>query len=136
MSDTPRILLIEEDAALADEIVGVLENSGYEVQAATDWPYALLLALGFAPQLVILDTALPGISSSSATQVLQNAPQYSGSFRQVPFLYIAERKHILTQRFTYHPGLPTAEYLFKPIDPEMLLELVRRNLHRDIHEDN
>jgi two-component system response regulator RpaA len=131
MSEASRILLIEEDSALADEISGVLENSGYEVQAATDWPYALLLALGFEPQLVILDTSLPGISSSNATQVLQSAPQYGTRFRQVPFLYIAERKNILTQRFTYHPGLPTAEYLFKPIDPEMLLELVRRNLHDD-----
>jgi hypothetical protein len=31
--------------------------------------------------------------------------------------------------FYYHPGLPTAEYLFKPVDPEILLELVCRNLH-------
>jgi CheY-like chemotaxis protein len=129
MSESPRILLIEEDAALADEISSILENSGYSVQAATDWPYALLLALGFEPQLVILDTSLPGISSSSATQVLQSTPEYGARFRQVPFLYIAERKNILTQRFTYHPGLPTAEYLFKPVDPEILLDLVRRNLH-------
>ena len=119
ISAAPRILLIEENSALADEISGVLENSGYEVQAATDWPYALLLALGFAPNLVILDTSLPSISSSNATQVLQSAPQYGTRFQQVPFLYITERKHILTQRFTYHPGLPTPEYFFKPIDPEM-----------------
>lgn len=131
MSDSPRILLIEEDAVLAEEISSVLENSGYEVRAATDWPYALLLALGFEPHLVILDTSLPGISSSSATQVLQSAPQYGTRFRRVPFLYVVERKNILTQRFTYHPHLPTAEYVFKPIDPEILLELVRRKLHED-----
>jgi CheY-like chemotaxis protein len=135
MSDLPRILLIEEDGALAEEICGVLENSGYEVQTAADWPYALLLALGFEPDLVILDTALPNLSSSSATHILRTSPDYGPRFRRVPFLYITERKHILTQRFTYHPGLPTSEYVFKPVDPEILLQLVRRNLHAKENEN-
>lgn len=131
MSGIPRILLLEEDIALADAIVGVLENSGFEVRLATDWLYALLLALSFEPNLVILDTSLLGVSSSKVTHALQTSYSAASDLRIVPFLYITERTHILTQRFTYHPALPTAEYVFKPIDPELLLEQVRRNLSKN-----
>src|SRR5690606_14235205 len=93
-SFAPRILLIEDDPRSADEIAGYLEGSGYNVATATDWPYALLLALSFEPQLVILETSLPGVSSGAATHVLRAAPDYSARFQRTPFLYLADRSHI------------------------------------------
>ena len=131
----PRILLIEDDSSVADEIVALLEGSGYNVMAAANWPHALLLALGFDAQLVILDTSLPGLSSRAATQVLHSAPDLSSRFQRVPFLYLADRSHIITQRFNHHPDLPTAEYVFKPVDPEILLDRVNRNLQSNRLED-
>lgn len=131
----PRILLIAGEPQSADEISGLLEGSGYCVAAASDWPYALLLALDFEPNLVILDTSLPGLSSSAATHVLRSAPDFGPRFRRTPFLYLAERSHIITQRFDHHPNLPTAEYVFKPVDPEILLDRVQRSLSESSPSD-
>lgn len=84
-SEAPRILLIEDNFVRANEIRGVLQNSGCEVQMAANWPYALLLALNFAPELVLLETPLSGTANSSATQILQSAPQYISRFAKFCF---------------------------------------------------
>ena len=63
MSRSPDILLIEDDADLADAIVEVLQTEGYRVSYAADGKDALdLLANGTSPDLILLDMMMPNMN--------------------------------------------------------------------------
>jgi CheY-like chemotaxis protein len=125
-SDQRRILVIENNVEAADLITSLLESEGYAVELATDGQYGLMLADSFGPELILLDTNLPGMSSSEMTQILRSAPQFGARFRYTRILYLAEQRHIIQQRFHSLPGAPIADYVFKPIDAKLLLERVQR----------
>ncbi len=56
-----RVLVVEDDADIADVLRRSLRNEGYEVRTSADGAEALDLATGFVPDLVVLDLGLPGL---------------------------------------------------------------------------
>ena len=56
-----RVLVVEDDADIADVLRRSLRNEGYEVRTSADGVEALDLAVGFVPDLVVLDLGLPGL---------------------------------------------------------------------------
>jgi PAS domain S-box-containing protein len=54
-----RVLVVDDNQDAADLILAVLEGAGHEVQVAHDPLKALSLAVGFQPQIAILDVGLP-----------------------------------------------------------------------------
>lgn len=123
-----RVLVVEDDVETADFIVSLLENADYEVEVATDGQYCLYLLNEFEPELILMDTSLPGVSSYEVTQVLRNAPQYGARFRYTRIIYMSEQRQIIGQRFHSQPDAPMSDYMFKPIDASTLLERVERTL--------
>ena len=55
-----RVLVVEDDADIADVLRRSLRNEGYEVRTSADGVEALDMAVGFVPDLVVLDLGLPG----------------------------------------------------------------------------
>ena len=56
-----RVLVVDDDATVADVVRRYLERDGYAVQLAADGETALALAAEHRPDLVVLDLMLPGI---------------------------------------------------------------------------
>ena len=56
---TGRVLVVEDDAEIADVLRRTLRQEGHEVRSAADGVAALELAEDFIPDLVILDLGLP-----------------------------------------------------------------------------
>src|ERR1700709_2925122 len=56
-----RVLVVEDDADIADVLRRSLRNEGYEVRTSADGVEALDMAIGFVPDLVVLDLGLPGL---------------------------------------------------------------------------
>src|ERR1700749_3013280 len=56
-----RVLVVEDDADIADVLRRSLRNEGYEVRTSADGVEALDVAVGFVPDLVVLDLGLPGL---------------------------------------------------------------------------
>src|SRR5215218_11209316 len=54
-----RVLVVEDDADIADVLRRSLRNEGYEVRTSADGVEALDVAAGFFPDLVVLDLGLP-----------------------------------------------------------------------------
>src|SRR3954465_7513323 len=54
-----RVLVVEDDADIADVLRRSLRNEGYEVKTSADGVDALDVAAGFFPDLVVLDLGLP-----------------------------------------------------------------------------
>lgn len=58
-SDRNRILVVDDNADLAQATAQLLSLHGYEVRTAYDGPSALEAAVHFAPHVCVLDIGLP-----------------------------------------------------------------------------
>ena len=58
----PRLLLVEDDRALADLLIWHFEREGYEIDRTADGEEALILAQERTPDLVILDWMIEGVT--------------------------------------------------------------------------
>jgi DNA-binding NtrC family response regulator len=112
----PRLLLVDDEAALADLLKRYLERLGYQVDACLHPETALaLLDSGLARyELLITDLTLP----------LMNGEELVIKAREkVPHL-----RAIISSGYPYQPDTAGVEFLQKPFVPKMLAEAVERML--------
>ena len=69
-----RILIVDDEAAVADLIEAVLVGEGYTVAIARDGVQGILLARDWKPDLVLMDIMLPGIDGTTAIRRLKSDP--------------------------------------------------------------
>ncbi|MFQ5993121.1 MAG: response regulator, partial [Nitrospiraceae bacterium] len=71
----PRILIIEDDPALRDELVEALSwERQYEVQAAQEGYEGLIKVGTFSPHLLILDLRMPGLDGFQVCKQVKEDP--------------------------------------------------------------
>lgn len=70
-----RILLVEDDLALAAAYKARLEAEGFEIRHCADGEQALAAATEFHPALILLDVMMPKISGFDVLDILRNTPE-------------------------------------------------------------
>ena len=70
-----RILLVEDDTALADVYQARLELEGFDIKQVNNGEDALSAAIDFKPDLVLLDAMMPKISGFDVLDILRNTPE-------------------------------------------------------------
>ena len=123
-----RILVVESEHEAANELVRILEADGHAVEIACDAKTALLHLHQFDPKLVLLGTYLSDMPGYELTAILRGAPQYSGKFRHIGLLFVADRHKLLKARFIGAPNIPIAQYIFKPISEAEVRDKVAREI--------
>jgi PAS domain S-box-containing protein len=114
-----RVLAVDDNEDSVDMIRMFLESLGHEVRVAFDGPAALETATAFAPELVLLDIGLPGLSGYEVAERMRRIP----SCARVPIIAMtgyardADRAQAERAGFTSH--------LAKPISIDRLESLVR-----------
>ncbi|MBV9684635.1 MAG: response regulator, partial [Solirubrobacterales bacterium] len=68
---TPRVLVVEDDDAIAQVLQRSLRMEGYEVRIAGDGMAALDEAHAFLPDLVILDLGLPRLDGLEVAKTIR-----------------------------------------------------------------
>jgi DNA-binding response OmpR family regulator len=118
---SPRVLVVEDDEAIADVLRRSLRAEGHEVQSAADGVQALALAEQFVPDLVILDLGLPRLDGTEVLKRLRDEGD-------VPVLILTAR----TETEDRVEGLDAGadDYLPKPFEREELLARTRALLRR------
>jgi two-component system response regulator MprA len=116
-----RVLVVEDDADIADVLRRSLRNEGYEVKTSADGVEALDVAAGFVPDLVVLDLGLPRLDGVEVCRRLR----LDGD---VPILMLTARAET-EDRVT---GLDSGadDYLVKPFERQELLARIRALLRR------
>jgi two-component system, OmpR family, response regulator len=66
-----KVLLIEDDGELAEEIAAGLADQGFEVEWAADGPEGLEMAHGLKPDALIVDRQLPGLDGLGVIERLR-----------------------------------------------------------------
>ncbi len=69
---TGRILIIEGEPSLRQELKSALDKADFSVAAVLDFPEALRKLADFKPDLVIMDVVLPGGDGMDACYQLRN----------------------------------------------------------------
>lgn len=74
MDTKKKILLVEDDEALANVYKSRLDIEGFETQWVGNGEDALSSAISFKPDLVLLDAMMPKISGFDVLDILRNTP--------------------------------------------------------------
>jgi two-component system response regulator TctD len=118
-----RILLVEDDAALARGILALLKTAGHAADGAKDGETALFLAETEPFSLIILDIGLPGVSGFEVIKCLR------ARGCKTPILVLTARDHIEDR--VKGLDLGADDYLLKPFNASELGARVRALLRRD-----
>jgi CheY-like chemotaxis protein len=114
-----RILLIEDDAALADILDRRLVLHGYSVDAAPTAEAALARAHASTPDVILVDYALPGMSGWDLVRLLRADPR----FAKLPIFAVSA--HSLPSDRARARAAGCTDFFGKPIDMDALLEALR-----------
>ncbi|HSJ18004.1 MAG TPA: response regulator transcription factor [Solirubrobacterales bacterium] len=118
---TGRVLVIEDDAEIADVLRRFLRQEGHEVRVAADGEVALPAAAEFVPDLVILDLGLPGVDGVEVCRHLR-------AEGDVPILILTARAELEDRVEGLDSGAD--DYLVKPFERQELLARIRALLRR------
>jgi len=75
MESQKKILLVEDDEALANVYKSRLDIEGFESQWVGNGEDALAVAMTFKPDLILLDAMMPKISGFDVLDILRNTPE-------------------------------------------------------------
>lgn len=75
MDTKKKILLVEDDAALANVYQTRLEIEGFEVRHVSNGEEALSNAVEFHPDLIVLDVMMPKIDGFDVLDILRTTPE-------------------------------------------------------------
>ena len=70
-----RILLVEDDDALANVYIVRLQAEGFDVMRVSNGEDALATAVKYKPNLVLLDVMMPKVSGFDVLDILRNTPE-------------------------------------------------------------
>lgn len=116
-----RILIVEDDRAIADLIEIHLRNEGFDILRAADGRRALALLEEQDVQLVILDLMLPGLDGLAVCRKIRQD-------RNLPILILSARSEETDKVLGLSAGAD--DYLAKPFSVLELLARVRSQLRR------
>ena len=116
------ILLIDDDLFSAGAAAAALETAGYLVFQARDRNAALRLARAQALDLLICDVNLGGQSGLEVCREIRRLP----GMLDVPVMFISSTQVPDIVRRSHDAS--AAYYLRKPLDPEVLIDLVGKAL--------
>jgi len=120
----PRILVIDDDPAIAELVCLNLELAGYDVTQAVDGIQGQALALQILPDLILLDLMLPRVDGFTVCQRLRRDERTA----IIPVLMLTALSQ--TQNIVEGFNSGADDYLTKPFEIEEMLARVRALLRR------
>src|SRR5262245_40950672 len=122
--DSVRILVVEDEKLLREQLAGALENAGYAVDCVDDGERADFLGHTETYDAVVLDLGLPKIDGLTVIRGWRDAGNY------VPVL-------VLTARGSWHEKVQgidggADDYMAKPFQMEEVLARLRALIRRSI----
>ena len=116
-----RILIVEDEEAIADLEKDYLELSGFEVEVANDGETGLEKALNEDFNLLILDLMLPGVDGFEICRQVRDS-------KNTPIIMVSAKKDDIDK--IRGLGLGADDYMTKPFSPSELVARVKAHLAR------
>ena len=114
------ILVVDDDLLVQQLVAGQLGPAGFQVVTASDGLEALKKAREIRPQAIVLDIYLPRLDGWSVLSTLKSEPDLA----RIPVIIIS-----VEEQRARGFSLGACEYLVKPIEPDHLVDVVRRSIN-------
>lgn len=121
MAEKQRVLIVDDDANIAELISLYLAKECYETRIVYDGEEALRVFPEFKPHIILLDLMLPGIDGYQVCRELR-------ATSQVPIIMLSAKGEIFDKVLGLELGAD--DYMIKPFDSKELVARVKAVLRR------
>jgi CheY-like chemotaxis protein len=120
MEVAARVLVVDDNADAADTLAKLLALGGHEAQIARDGPQAIVAALRWQPEFILLDIGLPGLDGYEVARRLRQemACQETVLIAVTGYGQPEDRQRSRAAGIDHH--------LLKPVDWDVLRSLLSR----------
>ena len=122
MSAKPKILLVDDETAITNNLAPFLSRAGFEIMVAPDGEQALATVESFAPGLIILDVLMPKLDGREVLRRLRQQGNWT------PIILLTQVGEATERAMALEEGAD--DYLNKPFDPHELIARIRAVLRR------
>ena len=116
-----KVLVVDDEAALAQVVATYLVREGYEVDVVADGPAAVRAATQGSPDLIVLDLMLPGFDGIEVCRQVR-------TFSDCYIIMLTARDEEVDKLVGLSMGAD--DYLVKPFSPRELVARIRAMLRR------
>ena len=117
-----KILVVEDEADIAEGLKARLELEGYDVLIASDGTTGVQLVHDESPSLIILDVMLPVIDGYEICKVLKK----DNNTKKIPILILTALPHVEDAERAFAAGAD--DFLNKPYSNDRLLKKIAKLL--------
>lgn len=107
-----KILIVEDDSSMQEELKGLLENASYDTLILTDFLHAKEYILKTSPDLVLLDVNIPYLNGELLLKELRKESS-------VPVIILTSRASEIDEVLSISYGAD--DFITKPYNPTILL---------------
>lgn len=122
METKAKLLLVDDEQAITENLAPFLERAGFDVQVAGDGQAALGKVEDFGPDLIILDVLMPRMDGREALRRLRRNDNWT------PVILLTQVGEAVERAMALEEGAD--DYLNKPFDPHELVARIRAVLRR------
>jgi two-component system, sensor histidine kinase len=113
-----RVVIVEDNHAIADSLGQLLDLCGYEVRVAYNGPDGVQVAEEWPPQFVLCDIGLPGLDGYGVAEALRRHPATARAHLFALTAYGSDE----ARRRGREAGFE--RHFIKPVDPDAILGLL------------
>ena len=124
-----KLLLIEDEPDLADNIKSILELNEFDVTTARDGEAGIKLAKQIVPDIIISDILMPNKTGYEVLEELSRDEKTS----HIPFIFLTAKVEHKDLRKGMELGAD--DYVTKPFSPRVLFSRVKAVLRRNAETD-
>ena len=119
-----KILVIEDNLEVRENLAELLALSNYEVVSAEDGKVGVEKAVSEKPDLILCDVMMPQLDGYGVLRILEKKPATS----DIPFIFLTAK----TEKSDFRKGmnLGADDYITKPFDDVELLDAVEMRLKK------
>lgn len=118
------ILIIEDEKAVQENIVDILELSGYNVVVANNGKQGFVLTKTIKPDLIITDLMMPILDGFEFIRQVKQDKYLS----QIPIIIISAKN--TGEEIDFKNNYGVADYIKKPFNNNDLLLKVKKNIYK------
>ena len=122
-----KILVIEDDDSIRDELVELLENANYKALVLNDFKHSLDEILKISPDLVLLDINIPYMNGEMLLKELRE-------ISSIPVIMVTSRNTEVDEVLSISYGAD--DYITKPYNPTILLLRINNIFKRLEHNSD
>jgi DNA-binding response OmpR family regulator len=119
-----KILVIEDEKGVQDNVIDILELEGFKVIAADNGLLGVLMARAEQPNLIICDIMMPELDGYGVLEQLRQDPTTA----TIPFIFLTAKAEVVDLRQGMESGAD--DYLTKPFTPLELRKAVAVRLQK------